>query len=239
MAIGDTRLQEYPTGIVPGPLGRTERRVPAGEAPPLAPNADLVWIGKPVPRINGRAKVTGKALFTVDVKLPGMLYARLLRSPLPHARLLSLDFGMAERYPGVRAVLPFNETVGRAVEVPAPAGSAEPASRRVLYVGDIVAGVAAVTPAAAEAALRLIHADYQPLPFVVDIERARSRRRAARISAPGACGELCGWRGAAAAGQRTRAEQGRLEGQYHRRLRPGRRGRRRGIPHARSDPLLP
>ena len=174
MAISDTHVQKYPLGIGPAPLGEVERSVPTDEAPPLARNADLAWIGKSVPRINGRAKVTGAARFTVDVKLPGMLYARLLRSPWPHARLLSLDVSAAVRHPGVRAALSINETVGRAVEEPANA-QALPTStvRRVLYVGDIVAGVAAATPADAEAAARLIRADYQPLPFVTDMESAR------------------------------------------------------------------
>ena len=178
MATGDTHLQKYPTGIAPAALGETERQVPAGEAPPLPANANLVWIGKPVPRIKGRAMVTGAARFTVDVKLPGMLHARLLRSPLPHARVVSVDTSAAEQHPGVRAVLQINETVGRAVEVQTQAGAAEPAGRRVLYVGDIVAGVAAATPAAADAALRLIRVQYQQLPFVVDTESAR------RVDAP-------------------------------------------------------
>ena len=168
------RAQKHPLGIVPGELGEIERQVPEDEAPPLAPNARLAWIGKPVARVDGRAKVTGTARFTVDVKLPGMLYGRLLRSPHAHARLLSMDLGEAAKLPGVRAVLPVNETVGRAVETP-PAGAS---ARRVLYVGDVIAGVAAETPAAAEAALRAIKADYQPLPFVVDIESAR------RVDAP-------------------------------------------------------
>ncbi|MBK8741273.1 MAG: xanthine dehydrogenase family protein molybdopterin-binding subunit [Betaproteobacteria bacterium] len=174
VAAGDTQLRKFPAGIGPGAIGEVERQVPAGEAPPLPPNDELTWIGKPVPRINGRAKVTGAAVFTVDVKLPGMLHARLLRSPLPHARLVSLDLGAALRHPGVLAALPINETVGRAVEAPADGATpAASAARRVLYVGDIVAGVAALTPAAAAAALELIRAEYQPLPFVVDIEAAR------------------------------------------------------------------
>ncbi|MGZ5660487.1 MAG: hypothetical protein ACXWG6_03925, partial [Usitatibacter sp.] len=171
MADDGTQLRKYPVGIDPAALGEAERRVPADEAPALAPNAQLNWIGKSVPRINGRAKVTGAARFTVDVKLPGMLHARLLRSPHPHARLVSLDLGAAKRQPGVRAVLPINETVGRAVEVRAEGAASE--ARRVLYVGDIVAGVAAATPAAAESALGLNAAEYQQLPFLVDLAGAR------------------------------------------------------------------
>ena len=170
MATGDMRDQKYPVGLDPSALAEIERRVPADEAPPLPPNAMLAWIGKPVPRIDGRAKVTGAARFTVDVKLPGMLYGRLLRSPYPHARLLSLDLDAAARSPSVRAVLAVNEPVGRAVEA---SSASEGGVRRVLYVGDVVAGVAAATPAAAEAALRLITAQYQPLPFVVGLEAAR------------------------------------------------------------------
>src|ERR1022692_682998 len=116
MTSADTRSQKYPVGIDSVSMAEIERRVPAGEAPPLPPNAQLAVIGKSIPRINGRAKVTGAAPFTVDVKLPGMLYARLLRSPWPHARLLSLDVSAAVRHPGVRAALSINETVGRAVE---------------------------------------------------------------------------------------------------------------------------
>jgi xanthine dehydrogenase YagR molybdenum-binding subunit len=178
VATNDSRTQKHPIGIVPGALREIERSVPADEAPPLAPNAELDWIGKRVPRIDGRAKVTGAARFTVDVKLPGMLHGRLLRSPHPHARLLSLDLNAAARHPGVRAALPIAETGGRAIEgsggraIEAPAGGASSA-RRLLYVGDVIAGVAAATPEAAEAALRLVKAEYQPLPFVVDIESAR------------------------------------------------------------------
>jgi xanthine dehydrogenase YagR molybdenum-binding subunit len=193
--MADSRVQKHPTGIVPGDLGEVERSVPADEAPPLAANAHLSWIGKSVPRINGRAKVTGAARFTVDVKLPGMLHGRLLRSPHPHARLVSLDLGASARHPGVRAALSINETVGRAVETPPEDRS--PAARRVLYVGDIVAGVAATTPEVAEEALRLIRAEYQPLPFVVDIESARRSDAPAVFERP-VHGE--GYAGAIAAG---------------------------------------
>ncbi|HUL96743.1 MAG TPA: xanthine dehydrogenase family protein molybdopterin-binding subunit [Usitatibacter sp.] len=172
MAGDDTQLRNYPSGIDPAALGEVQRQVPADEAPPLAPNAQLAWVGKSVARINGRAKVTGAARFTVDVKLPGMLHARLLRSPYPHARLVSLDLATARLQPGVRAVLPVNETVGRAIEVLVEGQPLPP--RHVLYVGDIVAGVAAVSPGAAEAALSLVRADYERLPFVVELEGARA-----------------------------------------------------------------
>ena len=165
----ETRTQKHVLGLLPGSLSQIERVVAADEAPPLPPNSALQWIGKSVPRADGRRKVTGEATYTVDVKLPGMLHGRLLRSPHPHARLLSLDVEAARRHPQVRAALAITESVGRAVEDPGPPGEA----RRVLYVGDAVAAVAATTPAAAEAALALIDARYEPLAFVVDIESAR------------------------------------------------------------------
>ena len=197
-----TRTQREPFGLLPGALGEAERQVGGDEAPPLAPNAALAWIGKPVPRINGRAKVTGAARYTVDVKLPGMLHGRLLRSPHPHARLAALDLAPAAKHPGVRAALALDEAVGRAVEAPGAGG------RRVLYVGDVVAAVAAATPEAAEAALRLIRADYQPLPFVVEIEKARRADAPVVFERP-VHGE--GYAGAIASGAPI-AQQGNVRG---------------------------
>jgi xanthine dehydrogenase YagR molybdenum-binding subunit len=163
------RRDKFPSGIVGVSVDEIERQVAAGEAPPLPPNAQLNVIGKSVPRINGRAKVTGAARFTVDIKLAGMLHGRLLRSPHPHARIVSIDTKAAEGHPDVRAVHLITDIVGRAVESEPAAGPVPPA----LYVGAPIAAVAAVTPEAAEAALRLIKIEYEVLPFVVDMEGAR------------------------------------------------------------------
>ena len=164
------RRKIYPSGIAGVSVGEIERQVPAGEAPPLPTNDRLNVIGKPVPRINGRAKVTGAARFTVDIKLAGMLHGRLLRSPHPHARIVSIDTKAAERHPDVHAVHVITDIVGRAIE----SGSAAGPVPRALYVGAPIAAVAATTPEAAEAALRLIKIEYEVLPFVVDIEDARN-----------------------------------------------------------------
>jgi xanthine dehydrogenase YagR molybdenum-binding subunit len=163
------RREKFPFGIVGVSVGEIERQVGAGEAPPLPPNESLKVIGKPVPRINGRAKVTGAARFTVDIKLRGMLHARLLRSPHAHARVISIDSAPAQRHPGVRAVHIITEVVGRAIERSPEAGRVPPA----LYVGAPIAAVAAVTPETADVALKLIKIEYEVLPFVVDIEDAR------------------------------------------------------------------
>ena len=156
----ETRIETFPFGIASAGLGSVERQVPADEPPPLAPNAALAVIGRPTPRINGRAKVTGAIRYTVDVALPGMLFARILRSPLPMARVRSVDVAAASRHPGVRAV----------VVLVAPG---DPARGAVRYVGAPVAAVAATSTKTAEEALRLIRVDYQPLAFVTDLDKAR------------------------------------------------------------------
>jgi len=67
--------------------------------------SDYAIIGKRVPPVDGKAKATGEAKFTVDLKLPGMLCGKILRSPHPHAKILHVDTGKAMRLPGVRAVI--------------------------------------------------------------------------------------------------------------------------------------
>ena len=155
-----TRLEKFPSGIVSVGLGEVARQVPLDEPPPLPPNAVLAVIGKPIPRQNGRAKVTGATRFTVDISLPGMLHGRILRAPLPHARIRAIDVAEAARQPGVRTVM----LVVR---------PDDPVAAVVRYVGAPVAAVAAVSMAAAEEALRLIRVDYEPLPFVADMDKAR------------------------------------------------------------------
>ncbi len=155
-----TRAETFPVGIASVGLAAVTRQVPAGEPPALAPNAALAVIGRPTPRQNGRAKVTGATRYTVDIKLPGMLHGRILRSPLPHARIRAIDLSAAARLPGVRA----------AVAIARPE---DPASATLRYVGAPVAAVAAVSVAVADEALRLIRVDYQALPFVTEMEAAR------------------------------------------------------------------
>ncbi len=121
------------------------------------------------------AKVTGRAKYAEDFRVDGMLYAKLLLSPLPHARVRSIDTSAAEAMPGVRAIL-------RASELPAPADivtdlgeriPANPKGERALsdepvYAGEPVLAVAAVDEETAVAAIEAIEIDFEPLPFVVD-----------------------------------------------------------------------
>src|SRR5271166_106523 len=102
---GPMRTETFPVGIVGVGLAEETQQVPIGEPPPLPPNAELAVIGKPYPRANGRAKVTGAIRFTVDVAPQGMLFARILRSPNAHAEVRAIDTAAAERDPRVRAIV--------------------------------------------------------------------------------------------------------------------------------------
>src|SRR5712692_4763862 len=99
-----TESRTLQTGIIGEPLENITRDVPVLEPPALPENAKLSAIGKPVSRLDAELKVTGKARFTFDVDLPGMLHARRVVSTVPHARVKSIDVSEAEKYPGVRAV---------------------------------------------------------------------------------------------------------------------------------------
>jgi carbon-monoxide dehydrogenase large subunit len=124
-------------------------------------------IGAPVPRLEGPAKVTGQALYTADVNLPGTLWGKVLRSPHPHARIVRIDAAAAWQVPGVRAVVTGQDVPGHFVgktmrDMPVLCWE------RVRFVGDRVAAVAAETPEAAEAALDAIQVEYEVLPAVFD-----------------------------------------------------------------------
>ena len=165
-------IRSYPFGIAGVSVGSVARTVPASEPPPLAVNSELAVVGKSARRFDARAKVTGAARFTVDVKLAGMLHARILRSPHPHARIVSIDLEAARQHPQVRALHVITEVTGRAVDADeiVAGGKLRP---RAVYVGAPIVAVAATTAEAANAALRLIKVTYEELPFVVDMEDAR------------------------------------------------------------------
>ena len=129
-------------------------------------------IGKPTRNVDGAAKVTGEAVFTFDMTLPNMLYGKLLRSPYPHARIVSIDSGEAERLPGVKAVITAKDTPGgkwglwrRYREL---CDQTALATEKVRYIGEPVAAVAATSVDIAEKALDLINVEYEPLPAVFD-----------------------------------------------------------------------
>lgn len=143
---------------------------PGGPTPAAA--ASFGAVGKPLRRVDGRAKVTGETRFADDLSMPGMLFMKLARSSVPHARILEVDAAAALAVPGVRAVL-----TGRDFPVPygiLPVSQDEHAlcTDAVRFVGDPVAAVVASDELAAEEAARLVAVRYQPLATIASPEEA-------------------------------------------------------------------
>jgi len=130
-------------------------------------------IGENVPRVDAQDKVTGSALFADDLQFgPGLLYARVKRSSIPHGRILRLDTKKVSTLPGVKAIVTgddFPGFIGLYLQ-----DRHILCRDRVRYVGDPVACVAAVSEEIAEKALDLIEVDYEPLPGVFDPEYGAS-----------------------------------------------------------------
>ncbi|MCL5958416.1 MAG: xanthine dehydrogenase family protein molybdopterin-binding subunit [Chloroflexi bacterium] len=133
-------------------------------------------VGKGLPRLDARIKVTGSAIYTVDVALRGMLHGKILRSPHPHARILNIDVSRAAGLPGVKAIITGKDvsTMRNAfVDTPRyPADHYPLAQDKVRYVGDEVAAVAAIDEDTALEALDLIEVDYEALPAVFTPEES-------------------------------------------------------------------
>jgi len=127
------------------------------------------YIGKATQRRDAREIVTGKAKYIDDIKLPKMLYGRVLRSPYPHANIKNIDISKAEAYPGVKVVLTYMNVPEWKSGTPS---HRRVLSRTVLFVGDAVALVAAETKEIAEEALELIDVEYERLPAIYDVEEA-------------------------------------------------------------------
>ena len=124
-------------------------------------------VGKPLPRIEGEEKVTGKTKYAADLSFEGLLWAKVLRSPIPHGRIKHIDTSKAKALSGVRAVLTradvANVFVGTRVK-----DQPVLVSDRVRFVGDAVAAVAADNKEIAEEALTLMDVEYEELPHVND-----------------------------------------------------------------------
>jgi len=124
-------------------------------------------VGRPLPRVEGPAKVAGLIKYTADVDRPGVLWGKVLRSPLPHGRILNVDTSRAKTLPGVKAVITGRDVSPRLVgaslkDMPVLA------QERVRFVGEEIAAVAAIDSDAAEEAIALIHVEYEELPAVFD-----------------------------------------------------------------------
>lgn len=144
-------------------------------------------VGKSLPKTDAPGKAKGETVFTTDLRLPGMLQGRLLRSPLPHARILNIDASRALRLPGVKAVVTSADTPGLTFGYwPTMADQCPLARDKVRYIGDEVAAVAAIDEDAAEEALSLIQVDYEELPAVFDpVEALKEGAPLLHDNAPG------------------------------------------------------
>ena len=145
-------------------------------------NQEYNVVGTRPVRPDGADKVTGKAHYSADINLPGLLYGKVLRSPHAHARIKSIDTGRAAAHPGVRAVITsadLQKPSGRASELAEGAmvnyrflSNNVLAEGKALYKGHAIAAVAAASAHAAEEALNLIAVDYEVLPPVMDAKAA-------------------------------------------------------------------
>ena len=128
-------------------------------------------VGQSVPRVDGPEKVTGSAIYGLDAHMPGMLWMKILRSPFPHANIVSVDTSAALALPGVRAVMTGEDVKGIRTgamikDMPLLAWD------RVMLAGDKVAAVVADDEDIAQQAIALIDVEYEELPAILDPEDA-------------------------------------------------------------------
>ncbi len=166
LSAGITELSEVSTAL--------PRLVPSGDS------REGAVIGKPVMKVDALRLAKGNPCFTDDIEPRGLLYAKVLRSPLAHARIVAIDDSAARALPGVRAVLHYQNTArvkyatgGQSWPNPQPWDQVS-FDDKVRHVGDRVAAVAADTGEIAEEACRLIRVTYDPLPAVFDPVAARA-----------------------------------------------------------------
>ena len=124
-------------------------------------------VGNPTPRVEGEYKVTGKAMYAVDVTLPGMLWGKCLRSPIPYGRIKSIDVSKALELPGVKTIVTGEEVTGLRIgrklyDMPILADGV------VRFIGEKVAAVAAEDELIAEEAVNLIEVEYEELDPALD-----------------------------------------------------------------------
>lgn len=133
-----------------------------------------VVVGRPTPRVEGRLKVTGMALYSADLNLPGTLWGKVLRSPISYGRIKSIDISKARQVRGVKAVITGQDVtglrIGRCIyDTPVLADGV------VRFIGEKVAAVAAETEEAAEQALDLIEVEYEEMePLLEPVQAAKS-----------------------------------------------------------------
>jgi 4-hydroxybenzoyl-CoA reductase subunit alpha len=138
----------------------------------MSENGGLRIVGRPWPKVDGPAKTTGETRYADDLFLPRMLYGKLLRSHLPHARIRKLDVSRARALPGVHAVVIGQDLPTKFGIMPSSQDEEALCLDKVRYVGDPIAAVAAIDEETAERACEMIEVDYEPLRAVMSIEEA-------------------------------------------------------------------
>ena len=147
---------------------------PQVEIPVMMPDAKIdtfTYVGKRISMVDALEKTTGKAIYFTDLDLPGMLHAKVLRSPYPHARILHINTQKASSLPGVRAILLPEHTPSDKYG-PQVADRPILAKEKVRFVGEEIVAVAAIDEDTALEAIELIRVEYEPLPPVLEIEEA-------------------------------------------------------------------
>ena len=142
---------------------------------PDAPHGEFHRVGKRARKIDGIGKATGQAVYADDIQLPGMLHAKTLRSPHPHARIVSIDTSAAEALPGVHGVITGADMPIKYGVIPWTPDENALALDKVRFIGDEVAAVAAVDEDTANAALRLIKVEYEVLHPYLDPHESLTR----------------------------------------------------------------
>ena len=137
----------------------------------------LQVVGTRTPNLDAIERVTGQAKYVGDLELPGMLVARVLRSPHPNARIVRIDTSQAEALQGVRTVVTYRDVP----KLPVWAHRNYVLNEQVRFKGEAVAGIAAVDAETADEALKLIAVEYEVLPFVLDPEEAMAADRAPAV----------------------------------------------------------
>jgi len=133
---------------------------------------ELRIVGKSVKKVDAYGKVTGKAIYAEDIQLPGMLHAKVFRSQYPHAYLQEIDISKAKTIPGVRCVLTAKDIKGTNRYGLAVQDQQVLAEKKVRFVGDAIAAVAAETEEQAEKAIKHIGVVYKQLPSISTIDEA-------------------------------------------------------------------
>ena len=134
-------------------------------------------VGQRATRVDAVDKVTGRAKYTSDMKLPGMLYASFIRSPHAHAIIKRIDTSKARALPGVKAVITQADLAGRVAKMRDAAHGTESefqafADKKVKYQGEKIGAIAAITKDIADEAAALVEIEYEVLPAITDVREA-------------------------------------------------------------------